>query len=112
MEHEAAKPVNWAYLDGKVSFGRHWWDLVRQLAQEEGYDDTEQIWISNMITRYSLPPDLDIAIGLLREGKPQIMGSTVDRNHVFDTVLQAAQGQFPNDQDDASGDLGTNLLTI
>lgn len=99
MEREAAQTLNWVLLDGQVAFGRNWWTIARQLAEEAGYSDVEASYIENTITRNSLPLDVDCAVGLVRNGKPRIYASTVDRNWVMDRVLEAVESQGLKDDE-------------
>lgn len=82
---------NWLYLNGKVAFGGHYWDLAHRLATELKLDPSQIAYISNSVARNSLPPEYDVAYGEMVQGRPQIWLSTIDRNHVWDEVMRNQQ---------------------
>ncbi|MBU6232344.1 hypothetical protein KGP36_06955 [Patescibacteria group bacterium] len=101
-QKEASDTTNWVYLNGKVGFGRWWWEIADSLADELGLDETEKKYIGNLISRNSLPQDIDVAVGLIKNGRPQIYASSIDRNVVWDSVMSAYQEQHApgKEQDD------------
>lgn len=101
-QKEASDTTNWVYLNGKVGFGRWWWEIADNLADELGLDEAEKKYIGNLISRNSLPQDVDVSVGMIRNGKPQIYASSIDRNVVWDSVMSAYQEQHApgKEQDD------------
>ena len=88
-QREATASTKFVYLEGKVALGDEWWELGRQLAEELGLTWTQQNYISNLIARNALPHDFDMAVGSVRNGRPQIWASNADRNAVWDAVKSA-----------------------
>ena len=91
LKYFAANPDFWVYLDGKVGFGEHPWEIARQLAGALGYDKTKAEYLSNTIAANAVPQDIPCAIGQMLGGRPQIWASTVDRNWVWDEVMRTKQ---------------------
>lgn len=88
-------PTNWVYLNGKVGFGDNPHNIIEELAEAQGLAPHEVRRLSNLLVRNQLPSDTDIAHGIMQLSRnrqtPAIHQTTVDRNHVWDTVHRAFQ---------------------
>jgi len=89
----AASSDNWAYVHGVVKFGDMFSDLARHAAEEAGLDDTAATYVSNMVARQQLPEGHPVALGTMRDGRPQIWMSAIDRNLVMSTVVDALRAR-------------------
>lgn len=81
----------WVWLDGKVGWGGQHHEIVRNLANELGYDPTNVNYISNLISRNGIPEGHAIATGTMNGSYPQIYFSTRDRNAIWDDVARSNQ---------------------
>lgn len=83
---------NWAYVHGIVKFYDDYSEAARQAAEAAGLDDMEATRISNLLTRKQFPTDANLAVGTMTGKYPQIWRSNVDRNQVWQSVVQAYNG--------------------
>lgn len=81
--------MNWAYIDEQVAFGNSYASAAEEAAQQAGIDATTVERIGNLVTIHRLPDDHRAAVGTIRDGRPQIWQSNVDRLWVTTSVLEA-----------------------
>lgn len=78
----------WAYVNGEVQFGETYAVAAHKAALKAGLGETVAQRVRNLVTVHALPNDLDVAIGIIRNGRPQIWQSTTDRTHVYVSVRE------------------------
>jgi hypothetical protein len=83
----------WVFLNGNVGFGDHHHQIAEQLADHLKLDPMKKGQISNYLLVGAAPTGLghDIAYGHFEDNHPQIWRSNIDRNHVWDAVMNAKQ---------------------
>ncbi|MEM3008408.1 MAG: hypothetical protein QXU32_02265 [Nitrososphaerales archaeon] len=87
---------NWVFLDGHVEIANEpYWSLAERVALDADYERMRANRISNLLARGLLPYDEQIAVGQISiidgEYYPQVWLSTIDRNVVYDAVIDAME---------------------
>lgn len=92
----------WVYLNGNVGFGDHHHQIVEQLAGHGQIDPYAKAQLSNLLLIGQTPAGAagDVAFGHFEDGYPQIWKSNVDRNAVWDAVMNAGRRMDEHDQGD------------
>lgn len=96
-EINSAAGNRWVYLNGQIGHGIHHWQIADELARKTGIPEMEVSRITNKLVRGDTS-DLDmydLAIGRMFNGRPYIDHSTVDRNHIYDAIMDNYTSPIP-----------------
>ena len=78
---------HWVYLNGHVGFGGSHQEIIPDLALRAGVDEGDRL--TNLVAAGFYPETQnDLALGVLRNNRPHIQISNVDRNAVVDKVRE------------------------
>lgn len=94
----------WAYVLGEVAFAESYTAAAEKAAKQAGLSDVEAESVKHHVMVHNLPYDVDVAVGIIRNARPQIWQSNTDRAWVYQTVreiygeMNAARNHRPDVQ--------------
>lgn len=76
----------WAYVNNEVAFAETYANAAHRAALEAGIPAATAERIKNLVLVQAIPQDINVAVGIIRNGRPQIWQSNTDRAWVYQTV--------------------------